>query len=93
MQANQTQGQVETVSLDTLKKLRGQDGPKKEKLGKLTVDDSMYLEKMLKRWGTNYGRMAQDFKLNKMQWTAHQIEKKHETYKKMFPEGEMQEEE
>ena len=48
---------------------------------------------MLKRWGTNYGRMAQDFKLNKMQWTAHQIEKKHETYKKMFPEGEMQEEE
>jgi hypothetical protein len=50
----------------------------------------MYLEKLLKRWGTNYARMAQDVKLNRMQWTAQQIEKKHETYKKMFPEGEEQ---
>lgn len=29
--------------------------------------------------------MAQDIKLNRMQWTAQQIEKKHEAYKKMFP--------
>lgn len=31
--------------------------------------------------------MAQDIKLNRLQWTAQQIEKKHQTYKKMFPEG------
>ena len=47
---------------------------------------------MLKRWGTNYGRMAQDIKLNKLQWTALQIEKKHQTYKKMFPESEIAQE-
>lgn len=50
----------------------------------------MYLEKLLQRWETNYARMAQDVKLNRMQWTAQQIEKKHQTYKKMFPEGEEQ---
>ena len=31
--------------------------------------------------------MAKDVKLNRMQWTAKQIEKKHKSYKKMFTEN------
>lgn len=70
--------------MDNLRRLTG-DVNKKEKIGKMSIDDGIYLEKLLKRWGTNYARMAQDIKLNRLQWTAQQIEKKHETYKKMFP--------
>ena len=77
---------LETMPMDSFRKLLGEDSKKKDKVGKLTVDDSMQLEKLIKRWGDNYGRMAQDFRLNKLQWTARQIEKKHETYKKLFPE-------
>ena len=68
---------MESMPLNSFKKLLGDEGNKKEKMGKLSVDDSMYLEKMLKRWGNNYARMAQDIKLNRMQWTAQQIQKKH----------------
>ena len=64
--------------------LKGENKEKKEKTGKLSIDDSMYLERLLKKWGTNYEKMAKDIKLNKMQWTAHQIEKKHRAYLKMF---------
>ena len=64
--------------------LKGENKEKKEKTGKLSIDDSMYLERLLKKWGTNYEKMAKDIKLNKMQWTAHQIEKKHHSYLKLF---------
>jgi hypothetical protein len=64
--------EVETMTIDSLRKLTG-DANKKEKVGKLSIDDGIYLEKMLKRWGTNYARMAQDIKLNRLQWTAQQI--------------------
>jgi hypothetical protein len=37
----------------------------------------------MKKWGNNYERMAKDVKLNVMQWTAHQIEKKHGAYKEL----------
>ena len=58
------------------------DGPaEKKKPAKLTVEDISYLENLLKRWGTNYGRMAKDIRLNRMQWTPKQIEKKHEALK------------
>lgn len=68
--------EVETITLDSFRKLTG-DTNKKEKLGKLSIDDGIYLQKLVKRWGTNYARMAQDVKLNRMQWTAQQIERKH----------------
>lgn len=81
--------ELEAMTIDSFKKLTGST-EKKEKLGKLSIDDGMYLEKLFKRWGTNYARMAQDIKLNRLQWTAQQIEKKHKVFQKMFPEGETQ---
>ena len=64
------------MSFDELRKLL--TGPsEKKRVAKLTVEDASYLEGLLKKWGTNYERMAKDVKLNRMQWTAHQILKKH----------------
>jgi hypothetical protein len=70
----------ESISFDELKKML--DGPSQQKKpAKLTVEDASYLEGLLKRWGTNYDRMAKDVRLNRMQWTPRQIEKKHEAYR------------
>jgi hypothetical protein len=63
---------LETISIENLRKLTG-NPERKERPGKLSIDDGLYLEKLLKRWGTNYARMAQDIKLNRLQWTAQQI--------------------
>lgn len=72
--------ELETMSFDELKKLLV--GPAvRKRTTKLSVDDASYLEVLLKKWGTNYERMAKDAKLNRMQWTALQIAKKHEAYK------------
>ena len=68
---------VETISFDDLKKLLDGSTSKKKRMAKVTVDDAYYLEALLKKWGINYERMAKDVKLNKMQWNAHQIQKKH----------------
>lgn len=68
------------MSFDELRKLL--DGPSQNKKpAKLTPADVAYLETLLKRWGTDYERMAKDVRLNRMQWTARQIEKKHEALK------------
>jgi hypothetical protein len=76
---------LESMSFDDLKKLL--TGPAvRKRPTKLSVDDANYLEQLLKRWGSNYERMSKDIKLNKMQWTAHQIEKKHESYKLLAAE-------
>ena len=40
----------------------------------------------MKRWGTDFASMNKDIKLNRMQWTQKQIEKKHEAYKKIVEE-------
>ena len=57
------------------------DGPaEKKRLAKLTAEDVSYLEGLLKRWNSDYARMAKDVRLNRMQWTSKQIEKKHEAY-------------
>lgn len=79
--------EVEVMNMADFQKLLGGESKKKEKIGKFSIDDGIYLEKLIKKWGDNYGRMAQDAKRNRMQWTAHQIEKKHEAYKKLFPEN------
>jgi hypothetical protein len=63
---------LESISLDELKKLLVGPAVRKRPT-KLSVDDANYLEQLLKRWGNNYERMAKDVKLNRMQWTAHQI--------------------
>ena len=44
----------------------------------------MYLEPLLKKHGTDYKKMAKDVKLNKMQWTEHQVELKHKEYLKLW---------
>jgi hypothetical protein len=44
------------------------------------------LEALLKKWGKNYERMSKDVKLNKLQWTPRQIEKKHHAYNAMIDE-------
>lgn len=64
--------ELEGMTIDSFRKLTG-NTEKKEKIGKLSIDDGMYLQKLVKRWGTNYARMAQDVKLNRLQWTAQQI--------------------
>jgi hypothetical protein len=70
------------MSFDELRKLL--TGPsEKKRVAKLTVQDASCLEALMKKWGNNYDRMAKDVKLNVMQWTAHQIEKKHQAYNEL----------
>lgn len=54
--------------------------PQKKRITKLSVEDTVYLEPLIKKWGDNYERAAKDIKLNRMQWTANQISKKYESY-------------
>jgi hypothetical protein len=44
------------------------------------------LEKLIKKWGTDFGSMSKDIKLNRLQWTQKQVEKKYEAYQKMVEE-------
>lgn len=75
--------ELESITFDELRKLIDKPSDKK-RYAKLTVEDESYLEGLLKKWGNNYERMAKDIKLNRMQWTAKQIEKKHEAYKALM---------
>ena len=74
--------EAESMTFDELRKLI--DGPSQNKKpAKLSVADISYLEALLKKWGNNYQRMSKDVKLNRMQWTAHQIEKKHQAFNQL----------
>lgn len=71
------------MSAEDLQKLLngGKVEEKKKKTPRLRPEEASYLEPLLAKWGVNYERMAKDVKLNRMQWTAHQISKKHGAYK------------
>jgi hypothetical protein len=45
----------------------------------------------MKKWGTDFAAMTKDIKLNRMQWTQKQIEKKYDAYQKIVDEEEGQE--
>lgn len=75
----------EEMTFDQLKKLLTKDEPKRDRL-RLSLDDKLYLEPLLERHQENYEKMAKDVKLNRLQWNAHQIMKKHEQYKKYLAE-------
>jgi len=75
----------EELTFDQLKKLLTKDEPKRDRL-RLSLDDKLYLEPLLERYGTDYDKMVRDVRLNRLQWNAHQIEKKHEQYKKFVVE-------
>lgn len=44
----------------------------------------------MKKWGTSFASMAKDIKLNRMQWTEKQIEKKYHAYQKIVDEEQEQ---
>ena len=74
--------EAESMSFDELRKML--EGPsEKKRTSRLGVEDVSYLENLLKKWGENYERMAKDVRLNRMQWTAKQIQKKHEAYQQL----------
>lgn len=71
------------MTFDQIKNLLSKDEAKKDRL-RISLDEKMFLEPLLKKHGEDYVRMAKDVKLNKMQWNANQIQKKHEQYKKFL---------
>lgn len=69
---------METISPEELRKLLCRDKPSdKVRAPKINLDDSLILEKLIKKWNNDFTSMARDIKLNRMQWTAKQIEKKY----------------
>lgn len=75
----------EDMTFDEVRKLLTKNDVKKDKL-RISLDDKMYLEPLLKKYGQNFEAMMADVKLNKMQWNANQIKKKHEQYLKFLSE-------
>lgn len=55
-----------------MRKLLGGDADK-VRAPKINLDDSLILEKLIKKWNIDFTSMARDIKLNRMQWTAKQI--------------------
>jgi hypothetical protein len=54
---------------------------------RLSLDEKLYLEPLLEKYGNDYEKMMKDVKLNKLQWNANQIMKKHDQYKKFLAEN------
>jgi hypothetical protein len=52
------------------------------------LDETLILEKLMKKWTTDFASMAKDIKLNRMQWTQKQIEKKYDAYQKIVEDEE-----
>ena len=53
--------------MDQLRKLIDNNERKRERV-RLSLDDKLYLEPLLAKYGVDYKKMARDVKLNKMQW-------------------------
>lgn len=51
---------------------------------KLTPDEKLVIEKLVKKYHNNFQKMFKDIKLNKFQWSASQIEKIHDKYLKLY---------
>ena len=66
----------EELTIEQLRKLIDNNERKRERI-RLSLDDRLYLEPLLAKYGTDYKKMVKDIKLNKMQWNAHQVELKH----------------
>lgn len=57
-----------------MRKLLGADKPTdKVKAPRINLDESLILEKLIKKWNNDFTSMSRDIKLNRMQWTAKQI--------------------
>jgi hypothetical protein len=78
---------TEEYSLDQIKKMNmlnelTQETSKKKP--KITQDEGFIVKNLYKKYGEDFERMYMDHKLNKMMWTANQIQKKFEAFKKKF---------
>lgn len=76
----------EEMTFDQVKKLLTKNDVQRPRL-RLSLDDKLYLEPLLRKYGSDFGAMAADVKLNKMQWNHNQIRKRHEQYLKLQAEG------
>jgi hypothetical protein len=72
----------EEITVDQLRKLIDNNERKRERI-RLSLDDKLYLEPLLTKYGNDYKKMSKDIKLNKMQWNEHQVELKHKEYMKL----------
>lgn len=51
---------------------------------KMTPDEKMIIEKLVKKYKDDFKKMFKDIKLNKFQWNVGQIKKFHEKYIKIY---------
>lgn len=52
----------------------------KKKIKAISIDEKFYLEKILKKYGTDFEKAVVDDKVNKFYWTANQMAKKYNSY-------------
>lgn len=62
------------MTFDEVKKLLTKSDIKKDRL-RLSLDEKLYLEPLIKKYGDDFQAMMNDVKLNKMQWNVNQIKK------------------
>jgi len=72
----------EEYTLDQIKQLN--EGTFAEQKPKITQDEAFMVRNLYKKYKEDYEKMVMDHKVNKMQWTATQIQKKFQAYKKKF---------
>ena len=72
----------EEYTLDQLKQLN--EGTFADQKAKITQDEGFIVRNLYKKYGEDYEKMVMDHKVNKMQWTATQIKKKFQDFKKKF---------
>ena len=73
---------TEEYTLDQIKQIN--EGTFTETKPKITQDEGFIVRNLYKKYGENYDRMVMDHKTNVMQWTANQIKKKFDAFKKKF---------
>lgn len=72
----------EEYTLDQIKQIN--EGTFAENKPKITQDEGFLVRNLYKKYGENFDKMVMDHKTNKLQWTAVQIKKKFEAFKKKF---------
>lgn len=74
----------EEYTLDQIKKANEGDSGYAKAKPKITEDEALIIEKLVKKYGDNWERMKMDIKINYLQWNENQIKKKHDAYLRKF---------
>mmetsp|Transcript_39355 Transcript_39355/g.45775 ORF Transcript_39355/g.45775 Transcript_39355/m.45775 type:complete len:192 (-) Transcript_39355:94-669(-) len=74
----------EEYTLDQIRKANKEEGTFAKAKPKITEDEAIIIEKLVKKYGDNWERMKMDIKTNVLQWNENQIRKKHDAYLQKF---------